>query len=191
MFLLRQKPSFSRLQHAYAIYIRWFQQCQLVVVLFGVTSVTTMADNHELLIEYSRITSKENPSFCMTSLSASSTNGTALLTQSHDCRCYISRRILAPPPLWLQKHTDLRAHDFAHFLDLWHKPIPAKITCAWRWRPCLINPAINEGHGVVISRKKALTTRFLLPFYSPICPIQSLDYDPRFCAEKYGKLQLL
>jgi len=34
-----------------------------VVVLFGVTPVTTIADNNELLIEYSRITSTKNPSF--------------------------------------------------------------------------------------------------------------------------------
>jgi hypothetical protein len=142
----------------------------------------------------------------MTSLSASSTNGTALLTHSHNCSCYVSRRTLAPPPLWLQKHTDLRAHDFAHFPDLW-QPIPPNITCAWRWKPCLINPlnaelnpichflallearhilhvsrirvnpAINEGHGVVTSRKKALETQYRLfvSYYPYICPAVSFS----------------
>jgi hypothetical protein len=56
----------------------------------------------------------------MTTFSASLTNLTALLPQSHDCSCYVSRQILAPPPLWLQKRTDLRAHHFAHSPDLWH-----------------------------------------------------------------------
>ena len=32
----------------------------------------------------------------------------------------ISRRILAPPPLWLQKHNDPRAHNFAHSPHLLH-----------------------------------------------------------------------
>jgi hypothetical protein len=41
------------------------------------------------------------------------TNITALLPQSHDCSCYVSRQILTPPPLWLQKNTDLHAHGFA------------------------------------------------------------------------------
>ena len=34
----------------------------------------------------------------------------ALLLQSHDCSCYVSRPILAPPRLWLQKHADPRAY---------------------------------------------------------------------------------
>jgi hypothetical protein len=46
---------------------------------------------------------------------------TAILPQSHDYSCYVSRPILAPPQLWLQKHTDLRAHDFAQSPDLWHQ----------------------------------------------------------------------
>ena len=33
---------------------------------------------------------------------------------------YISRRILAPPPLWLQKYNDPRAHNFAHSPHLLH-----------------------------------------------------------------------
>jgi hypothetical protein len=65
-------------------------------------------------INYSRITSIKTPSFCMTTFSASLTNHTALLPQSHDISFYVSRPVLAPPSLLLQKHTDLRAHDFAH-----------------------------------------------------------------------------
>jgi hypothetical protein len=45
--------------------------------------------------------------------SASLTNVTVPLPQSHDYSCYVSRRILAPPPPRPQKHTYLRAHDRA------------------------------------------------------------------------------
>jgi hypothetical protein len=76
----------------------------------------------------------------MTAFSATLTNGTVRLPQSRGC--YVSRRILAPPPLWLQKHTDLRANDFAHSPDLWHQPRLAKVTCDSRWRLCGITPAI-------------------------------------------------
>jgi hypothetical protein len=78
----------------------------------------------------------------MATFSASLTNLTALLPQSHDCSCYVGIPILAPPPLWLQKHTDLRAHDFAHSPDLWHQSSLANVTCAWSWRLCGINCAI-------------------------------------------------
>jgi len=42
----------------------------------------------------------------MTTFSASLTNLRPRLPQSRDCSCCVSRRILARPPLWLQKHTD-------------------------------------------------------------------------------------
>jgi hypothetical protein len=58
----------------------------------------------------------------MTTFSASLTNITVLLPQSHDCSCYVSKRVLALSPLSLQKHTDLRAHDF-----LWHQLRLAKL----------------------------------------------------------------
>ena len=61
--------------------------------------------------------------------------------QSRDTSCYVSRPIPAPPPLWLQKHTDLRAHNFAHSPDLWHQQRLADVTCAWSWRLCGTNPA--------------------------------------------------
>jgi hypothetical protein len=65
-----------------------------------------------------------------------------LLPQSHDCSSYVSRPILAPPPVWPHKHTDLRTHDFAHSPDLWHNPRLADVTYAWSWRFCGITPDI-------------------------------------------------
>jgi hypothetical protein len=70
------------------------------------------------------------------------TNLTAPLSLSHDCSFYVSRRILAHPPFWLQKQTDLRGHDFAHSPDLTHQPRLADFTCALSWRLFGINPAI-------------------------------------------------
>jgi hypothetical protein len=45
---------------------------------------------------YSRITPTKSQSFFMTTFSASLTNLTALLLQSYDSSCYVSRPILAP-----------------------------------------------------------------------------------------------
>jgi hypothetical protein len=91
---------------------------------------------------YSRIKSTKSPSFCMTTFSASLTNLTVLLPQSHNYSCYVSRPILAPPPLWLHKHTDLRVHDFTHYPDLWRHPRLANVTCVWSWRLCGITAAL-------------------------------------------------
>jgi hypothetical protein len=96
-----------------------------------------------LRYEYSKITFTKSPSFCITTFRASLTYLTALLPQSHDSSCYVSRPMLALPPLWLQKHTDLRAHDIAHSPDLWHQPRLTNVTCAWSWRLCGINSAIE------------------------------------------------
>jgi len=52
----------------------------------------------------------------MATFSESLTNLTVLLPQSHDYSCCVSRRILAPAPPWLQKHTTSRT------LHLWHQP---------------------------------------------------------------------
>jgi hypothetical protein len=81
-----------------------------------------------------RSISVNSPSFCKATCCSSLTKPTALLPQSHDSSSYVSRPILAPPPLWLHKHTDLRAHDFAHSPDLWLQPRLAKFTCAWSWK---------------------------------------------------------
>ena len=80
----------------------------------------------------------------MTNFSASLTNLTPLLPQSRANSCYVIRPILAPPPLWMQKYTDLRAQVFAHSPDLWHQPRLANDTCAWSWTLCRITPAIIQ-----------------------------------------------
>jgi len=95
---------------------------------------TTFQPQWRCYRQYSSITSTESPSFCMTTSSASLTKLTSLLPQSHDCSCYVNRPILAPPPLWLQKHTDLRTLYFAHFPNLRHQPRLANATCPWSWR---------------------------------------------------------
>jgi hypothetical protein len=92
--------------------------------------------------EYSSITSTKSPSFYMTTISVSLINLTALPPKSRDYSCYVIRPILTPPPLWLQKHTDLRAHDFAHSPDLWRRPRLANVTCVWSCRLYGINPVI-------------------------------------------------
>lgn len=43
-------------------------------------------------------------------------------------------RILAPPQLLLQKHTDLRAHEFTHSLHFWQEPRLANCSYAWSQR---------------------------------------------------------
>ena len=78
----------------------------------------------------------------MPTIIASLTNLTPLLSQSCDRSCYVSRPILAPPPLWLLKHADLSAHDFAHSHELWHQPRLANVTCALSWILCGITLSI-------------------------------------------------
>jgi len=78
----------------------------------------------------------------MQTFSGSLINLTALVLQLRDCSCYVSRRLLAPPPLWLQKHTSIFAQDLGHSPDLWHKPRLVNVTCPWSWRLCGITPAI-------------------------------------------------
>jgi hypothetical protein len=68
-----------------------------------------------------------------TSVWVSQTLTPPLLHQSRDNSCYVSRPILAPPPLWPQKHADLRADKFAHSHNLWHQPRLANVTCARSW----------------------------------------------------------
>jgi hypothetical protein len=92
---------------------------------------------------YSRITSTKSPVTFHHKLQSEFTKPTALLPQSRNCSCYVSGPILAPPPLWLQKHSDLRAHDLAHFLDLLHQPMLANFSCAWSWRLSGNNAALS------------------------------------------------
>jgi hypothetical protein len=86
-----------------------FSYGQLVYKFSAVTEST-----NRINAMYSRITSTKSPSFYMTIYSASLINVTALLPQSRNCSRYMNRQILASPLLWLQKHTDIHAHDFAH-----------------------------------------------------------------------------
>jgi len=61
-----------------------------------------LSNNKKSAVLFSRcsnITSTMPPSFCVVSFSASLTNLTPLLPQSHNCSCYVSRRTLARPPL--------------------------------------------------------------------------------------------
>ena len=106
-------------------------KCSICVQVYSV---------HKYKVSYSRITFTKSLSFYMTTFGASLTNIMALLSQSRDCSWYVSRPIPTPRPLLLQKHADLRAHDFAHSPDLWHQPRLANVTCAG---DCVINPAIN------------------------------------------------
>ena len=59
------------------------------------------------VLRYIRIASTKSPSFSIMTFSVLLTNCGVLLPQSHDYSCYISRRILVRPPLWLHKHTGL------------------------------------------------------------------------------------
>ena len=64
------------------------------------TSVASIPVRRRVLLSlpvdsYSWITSTKSPSFCMTTFGAGLTNLTVLLSQSHDCSCYVSRSELA------------------------------------------------------------------------------------------------
>ena len=65
-----------------------------------------------------------------------------LLLKSYDCSYYARWWILAPPKLWLYKHTDLRTYDSVHSSDLQHQHWLVNFTCIWSWRLCRINPAL-------------------------------------------------
>lgn len=97
---------------------------------------------------YSRSTSRKSLSFWLTTFSTSLTNLTAPLPKHDDCKCYINRRVHAPPKLWVQENTDIR--DFAHSAGLWHHPKLGNIPCAWSWTLCDINPAMQVEHSLQI-----------------------------------------
>jgi hypothetical protein len=105
-----------------------------------------MHGNWQVLGIYSRITFTKSPSFWTKTFGASLTKLTVFLPQSRDRSLYVSKRILAPTPFWLQKHTNIRirVHDFTYSPDMWHQPRPFKVTCAWSWRLYGINHAINS-----------------------------------------------
>jgi hypothetical protein len=78
--------------------------------------------DYRTVSEYSRITSTKSPSLCVTT-DASRTKLTALLPQSHICSSWISRRILALPPLRVQKHAYPRTYKFAHSSSFLHQTL--------------------------------------------------------------------
>jgi len=90
----------------------------------------------------------------VTTFTASLTNLTGLQPQSMSAVSTYADEYWHLLPTWLQIHTDLRAHDFAHSADLWHQPRHVNVTCARTWRLCGINPAIHfcmERELVVVS----------------------------------------
>jgi len=105
---------------------------------------------------YSKITYINSPPFCVTTFSASLTDITALLLQQQDSRCYVSSRILTPPPHWLHEHfTSLtfptcnislvslklptpEAGDFMELILLW-------LNAPLRWTiHCRVTPGANQ-----------------------------------------------
>ena len=83
-------------QEFVTVLIRVLQKLLVVELLKKFLPLTEVEG---LLYNYSRITSTKCPLFCMTTFSASLTNLTVLLPQSHDYSCYVSRPIPTPPPL--------------------------------------------------------------------------------------------
>lgn len=77
--------------------------------------------------------STESPSFGMAAFSSSLKR-----FSPGDCRCYVSRRISTA--LTAKSHT----HELVHCPMLWHQPNFANVTCAWSWRPCGINTALQS-----------------------------------------------
>ena len=69
--------------------------------------------------------------------------------QSHDYMYYVSRITMAPPPLWVQKRTDLLAYDFGHCPDLWSQPRVPNVTCALSCRLRGINPSLLMYRSVI------------------------------------------
>jgi hypothetical protein len=99
---------------------------------------------------YSRIASTNAPTFSWQFFSASLTNLTVRLPLWHDCSCSVSKGILAPPPFWWQKDTDLwritsRTHPTCDtslrlkLETLWNYSCHTCLYILWKskFRPCL------------------------------------------------------
>jgi len=114
----------------------------------------------------------------MTTFNARLTNLMILLPQSRDCSCYVSRRIPALPPLWMQKSTDLRAHFFAHSHDLWRQPKLVNVTCAWMWKRCGISSAIPLYEMINIHLASCIS--WSLPWYGMIYFVNCSWVDTRW-----------
>jgi len=81
---------------------------------------------------YSMVTSRES-CFSQTSV---------LLPESRDGSYYVSQRIPAPPPLWLQKHTGLTRTRLHALFNLWRHPMLANVACICSRRRFGINPGV-------------------------------------------------
>ena len=68
---------------------------------------TRVLRNNNYVSIYIRIASTKSSSFSFITFSFLLINCRDLLPQSPDYSCYVSRRLLAPPPLWLHRHTDI------------------------------------------------------------------------------------
>jgi hypothetical protein len=79
---------------------------------------------------YSSVTSTRSPSFCMTTLGASLTNHAALLLQSRDCYCHVSRPTLAPLPFHC-RNTLIYAHMISRIVP------PSNNSLSWLTLPAL------------------------------------------------------
>jgi len=77
----------------------------------NITLTSSMVLSYCLFCMCTRITSTESPSFCMATFNASLTKLKAFLPQSCDCSYYVSRQMLAPPALLLQKNTNVARSD--------------------------------------------------------------------------------
>jgi hypothetical protein len=99
---------------------QYLNHCATVVSFWQMSTPSNSQMCNEL---YSRITSTKPSSFFTRTFSFSLIILTVLLLHRHNCSV---SRILAPPPLWLHKHNDLIAQDFALSRDLWYHPsLPA------------------------------------------------------------------
>ena len=88
---------------------------------------------------HSRTTTTKSPSVCTTIFSTSLQILRFYYLSHVTAATTYADRILAPPLLWREKHTDQRAHS----PKLWHQSRRANFTWAWSWTFCGINPGIS------------------------------------------------
>jgi len=96
-----RESSLLHMAHMWYLHIARLVHCRMLHVL---------KCHRGQIFLHRRIKSTKSPPVCIAASSASSTNLTFLLPQSRVFSRYVVTPILAPPPLWLQKNTGLRAH---------------------------------------------------------------------------------
>ena len=123
--------------------VKWIMEA--VVSLHWCSASTFKYSNWFLVCScYSMVTFTKSPSFYMTIFIMNPTNLMALLPQSHDCSWCISRWIVAPSPLWLQKHTDVCSLHCTYSSNLYRRPRLTILTFTWRLGLCGIAHAITN-----------------------------------------------